>query len=95
MIKYKKTKSCRNAQPGGYIAHQVAHRNNGVSPSGKATGSGPVIRGFESYHPSQVFFYSLLSASTGSFLEAALAGIKPPIKVKTTDNPIKITAEIG
>ncbi len=26
---------------------------DGVSPSGKAAGSGPAIRGFESYHPSQ------------------------------------------
>lgn len=25
-----------------------------MSPSGKATGSGPVMRGFESYHPSQI-----------------------------------------
>ena len=30
--------------------------SDGVSPSGKATGSGPVMRGFESLHPSQKEF---------------------------------------
>ena len=30
----------------------------GVSPSGKATGSDPVTRKFESYHPSQKSFCS-------------------------------------
>ncbi len=38
-------------------------------------------------------FYSDLKASTGSFLDAALAGINPPIKVKTTESAINITAE--
>ena len=33
-----------------------------------------------------LFFYSVLNAITGSFLDAALAGIKPPIKVSTTLN---------
>gem|GEM_PF-4025972 len=28
---------------------------NGVSPSGKAPGFDPGIRGFESYHPSQIY----------------------------------------
>lgn len=28
----------------------------GMSPSGKAAGSGPAIRGFESLHPSQMEF---------------------------------------
>lgn len=44
-----------------------------------------------------VFFsiYSLLNASTGSFLDAALAGINPPTKVNTIDKPIKIKAASG
>lgn len=29
------------------------YTTNGMSPSGKAVGSGPTIRGFESLHPSQ------------------------------------------
>ncbi len=31
----------------------IKYKKLGVSPSGKAAGSGPAIRGFESYHPSQ------------------------------------------
>ena len=30
-------------------------QTDGMSPSGKATGFGPVIRGFESLHPNQKF----------------------------------------
>lgn len=36
--------------------------------------------------------YSLLNATTGSFLDAALAGINPPIKVNIIARIIKITA---
>ena len=35
--------------------------SDGVSPSGKATGSGPVMRGFESLHPSQKEFSALFA----------------------------------
>ena len=38
------------------------------------------------------FYYSLLNASTGSFLDAALAGIKPPIKVKIIAKPTNTRA---
>lgn len=37
-------------------------------------------------------FYSVLNAITGSFLDAALAGISPPINVRTT---LKITSIIA
>ena len=30
----------------------IKYTKNGMSPSGKAAGSGPAIRGFESLHPS-------------------------------------------
>ena len=32
----------------------VSRYDTGVSPSGKAVGSGPTIQGFESLHPSQL-----------------------------------------
>ena len=40
-------------------------------------------------------FYSLLSASTGSFLAAARAGIRPPIRVRIILKMIKIKALKG
>ena len=40
-------------------------------------------------------FYSLLRASTGSFLLAERAGINPPIKVKITLKIIKNSAVFG
>ena len=39
--------------------------------------------------------YSLRNASTGSFFDAALAGIMPPISVKITDNTIRNRAILG
>ena len=39
--------------------------------------------------------YSLRSASTGSFLDAARAGIMPPISVKTTLSAMRINAGPG
>ena len=39
-----------------------------------------------------LYAYSLLSASTGSFLAACLDGIKPPIKVKITLKTTRIIA---
>lgn len=45
--------------PNGYLVLELDARKcynratNGMSPSGKAVGSGPTIRGFESLHPSQ------------------------------------------
>ena len=50
-----------------------APRSDGPSPSGKAPGFGPGIRGFESLHPSQVIIVtSLLSA--GNFLSRLYLG---------------------
>ena len=42
-----------------------------------------------------LFFYSVLSAVTGSLFAAFLDGISPPSKVSTTLNPTRITAAIG
>ena len=39
-----------------------------------------------------LLFYSVLNASTGSFLDAALAGIKPPIRVKAIVSILSLTA---
>lgn len=39
-------------KPAGFFA--IVGKVIGMSPSGKAPGSGPGIRGFESLHPSQV-----------------------------------------
>ena len=47
------------------------------------------------YKNNYIIFYSLLKASAGSFLLAARAGIRPPIKVSTTDNTIKNKAILG
>ena len=43
---------------------------NGDSPSGKAVGSGPTIRGFESLIPSQMKFF--LNPPSNSMVDLAL-----------------------
>ena len=42
-----------------------------------------------------IYFYSVLNAITGSFLDAALAGIIPPINVSIILNIINITAFVA
>ena len=40
----------------------IRYTKNGMSPSGKAVGSGPTIRGFESLHPSQMHYKEVRKA---------------------------------
>ena len=58
---------------GGIAKISVTKQTIGVSPSGKAHGFGPCIRGFESLHPSQEEFFALFATMRQPRLRRSLA----------------------
>ena len=55
-MQYYKAEQFRRKQLENHPCLCYSIYSDGVSPSGKATGSGPVMRGFESLHPSHIAF---------------------------------------
>ncbi len=56
-MQYYKAEQFRHKQLENHPCLCYSIYSDGVSPSGKATGSGPVMRGFESLHPSHIAFF--------------------------------------